>query len=460
VTDPGAGQGAGDGRERRSGPPEPGILHVDMDAFFVSVELIDHPELRGRPVIVGGAGDRGVVAAASYEARAYGVHSAMSSVRARRLCPHAVFLAGRHDRYAHVSREVMAIFESFTPLVEPLSLDEAFLDVTGSERLHGRPTEVADAIRRRVLDEVSLTCSVGVAPSKFVAKLASEAAKPRASVSGPQPGLGVKVVREGEVQDFLFPLPVRALWGVGPATLERQSRLGVTTVGELADLPLEVVTSALGNAVGRHLHALANGVDDRAVEPDRPIKSVGHEETFARDHHTHASLEREIVRLSDSVGARLRRHGLAGRTLTLKVRFSDFHTITRSSTFAGATDSTAAITRGAKDLLAAVDPTPGVRLIGVSMSGLSDASTRQLTLDDVGAPGWDDAIQAVDAIRERFGATSIGPATLADPDGLHVRREAQAPWGPGQSDPWGPGPSDPWGPGPDRRGPAQGGSSS
>jgi DNA polymerase IV len=435
------------GLDGGSGPPEPGILHVDMDAFFVSVELIDHPELRGRPVIVGGAGDRGVVAAASYEARAYGVHSAMSSVRARRLCPHAVFLSGRHDRYAEVSRQVMDVFVSFTPLVEPISLDEAFLDVTGAERLHGRPTTVAHAIRRRVLDEVSLTCSVGVAPSKFVAKLASEAAKPTASVSGPQPGLGVKVVGEDEVDAFLFPLPVSALWGVGPATLDRLSRLGVTTVGELAALPVEVVTGSIGNAAGQHLHALANGIDERAVEPDRPLKSVGHEETFPRDHHTHASLEREIVRLSDAVGTRLRRHGLAGRTLTLKVRFSDFHTITRSSTFVLPTDSTSAITRGAKDLLAAVDPTPGVRLIGVSISGLSDGSARQLTLDDAASPGWDGATQAVDAIRERFGTASIGPATLADQGRLRVRREAEAPWGPG---------SQPGDPGDERTGPAQG----
>ncbi len=422
------------------GPPappadEPGILHVDMDAFFVSVELIDHPELRGRPVVVGGAGDRGVVAAASYEARSFGIHSAMSSVRARRLCPHAVFLHGRHDRYGEVSAQVMEIFTSFTPLVEPISLDEAFLDVRAARRLHGPPTRIAADIRRRVHDEVGITCSVGIAPSKFVAKLASEAAKPRASVDGPRPGLGVKVVAADQVLDFLWPLPVSALWGVGPATLTRLNRLGVSTIADLADMPVELVTAALGTAAGRHLHALANGIDGRAVEPVRPLKSVGHEETFAQDHHSHATLDREVVRLADAVGSRLRGHGLAGRTVTLKVRFSDFHTITRSTSRAEATDSTPVITREAKQLLAAVDPSPGVRLIGVSVSGLSQGAARQLSLDEAGSTGWDDATDAVDAIRARFGRAAIGPATLAEGGRVRVRQEQEAPWGPDRADP-------------------------
>jgi DNA polymerase-4 len=417
----------------------PGILHVDMDAFFVSVELLDRPELRGRPVIVGGSGDRGVVAAASYEARSFGVFSAMPSVRARRLCPHAVFLDGRHHRYGEVSERVMAIFGSFTPLVEPISLDEAFLDVRQARRLHGPAPTIAARIRQRVLDEEGLTCSVGVAPSKFVAKLASEAAKPRISATGPRPGIGVKVVGPEEVLGFLHPLPVQALWGVGPATLERLVRLGITTVGDLAAMPVGVLTGSLGPAVGGHLHSLANGIDNREVQPDRRPKSVGHEETFAKDHHRHATLERELVRLSDSVGARLRAQGLAGRTVTLKVRFRDFRTITRSTTLSGATDSAQTIVHEVKALLAAIDPTPGVRLIGVSVSGLSMGATRQLTLDDIDSGSWDDANLAVDAIRARFGTTAIGPATLAGPGGLRLTREGQQQWGPG-SGPGRPGP--------------------
>ncbi|MBV9952449.1 MAG: DNA polymerase IV [Acidimicrobiia bacterium] len=417
-------------------PAKPAILHVDMDAFFVSCELRRRPELRGLPVVVGGTGNRGVVAAASYEARMHGVHSAMPSVRARRLCPQAVFLPGDHHLYGQVSREVMDVFRSYTPLVEPLSLDEAFLDVAGAERLHGTAVEIAHAIRAEVLERQQLRCSVGVARTKFLAKLGSQAAKPVPSPAGIEPGLGVKVIAADEEIAFLHPLPVEALWGVGPATRRRLDRLAVHTVGDLAALPEETVVAALGRANGRHLHQLAHAIDPRSVEPDQKLKSVGHEETFAADHHRRDTLRRELVRMADATAARLRDSGFAGRTVTLKIRFGDFRTITRSRTVPDAVASGAAIARVAKELLDGVDPAPGVRLLGVSVSGLVEGATRQLTLDDVSGSGasgtaaWDDATQAVDRIRARFGAGAVVPATLAGPDGIRVTRRGDQQWGP------------------------------
>lgn len=411
------------------------ILHVDMDAFFVSVELLDRPELRGQPVVVGGSGDRGVVAAASYEARAHGVHSAMSSVQARRLCPHAVFLQGRHDRYAEVSTKIMAIFRETTPLVEPLSLDEAFLDVAGARRLLGDAPTIAAMVRRRVLDEEGLTCSVGVAATKFVAKLASEAAKPKASTRGPQFGSGVFVVEPADTLAFLRPLPVEVLWGVGPATLSKLQRMGVLTIADLADLPVENIVAALGRSQGRHLHALANGRDDRSVETDRTIKSIGHEETFARDHHDRNVLDRELAGFADAVASRLRAGDLVGRTVQLKVRFGDFTTITRSTTLAVPVDDAPAILDAGRALLDQVDPTPGVRLLGLSVSGLAPDGDRQLTFDDeVHGPGWQEASRTIDQIRARFGLTAIGPA-VAGPDGLHLKRRGQQQWGPEAEEP-------------------------
>jgi DNA polymerase-4 len=404
---------------------------VDMDAFFVAVELLDHPELVGRPVVVGGDGARGVVAAASYEARSYGVHSAMPSTRAKRLCPSAVFLRGRHGRYSEVSKQVFDLFRTVTPLVEGLSLDEAFLDVAGARRLLGQAPGIAWRLRRLIADELGLSCSVGVAPRKLTAKLASEAAKPRPGRTGPVPGPGVVVVRPEDELVFLHRHPVGALWGVGPATRRRLDRFAVRTVGDLAALPVDTLVGALGEAQGRHLHDLAWARDERPVVTSTAPKSVGHEETFARDHASSEWLGREVVRMADAVAGRLRRAGLSGRTIVLKVRFADFRTITRSATVPQPIDGGRAIAAVAKRLLDGVDASPGVRLLGVSVSGLS-AGGGQLSLEDGGAGSWSAATGAVDAIRDRYGDDAIVPAALAGPSGVRVKRRGDPQWGPGE----------------------------
>jgi DNA polymerase IV len=388
----------------------PSILHVDLDAFYASVEQLADPSLRGRPVIVGGLGPRGVVAAASYEARRFGVHSAMPTGRARRACPQGVFLAPRFEAYGEASRAVMAILRSFTPLVEPLALDEAFLDVSGARRLHGTGPEIAAAIRRRVGSETGLTASVGVATTKHLAKLASEEAKPD----------GLLVVEPGTELAFLHPLDVARLWGVGPATRARLVRLGVGTVGDLAALSEDALARALGAAQGRHLHALARNRDERSVVPARAPKSVGHEETFARDVTDRAHLEREVLRLAEKVGERLRAGGRIGRTVQLKLRYHDFRTITRARTLADATDVGAEIAAVAGALLASEELGRGVRLLGLSVQRLEPARAVQdhLPLDDAG-PGGDTGRRAaversVDSVRARFGDRVVG---LASPGG-------------------------------------------
>jgi len=407
-----------------------------MDAFYVGVELRRRPELVGQPVVVGGTGRRGVVAAASYEARRYGIHSAMPSVVARRRCPRAVFLPGDHDLYASVSAEVHAIFHDVTPLVEPLALDEAFLDVTGARRLLGPPEEIARAIRTRVADELRLACSVGGATTKFVAKLASKAAKPRADPSGVHPGAGIVLVPAGEELAFLHPLPVQALWGVGPATLARLRRLGVSSVGDLARIERRSLESALGAAHATHLHELAWGVDERPVVPDREAKSIGHEETFAHDRFGIDELHREAVRLTDAVASRLRAGASAARTVTVKVRFADFTTITRSRTVPVPLTTAHAVLQVTDELLATVELDRGVRLLGVSASNLVQEPAEQLTLDGVlaeqagPAEDWVAATSTIDAIRERFGVGAIGPASAVSPDGLRVVRRGAQQWGP------------------------------
>jgi DNA polymerase-4 len=409
------------------------ILHLDMDAFFASVEVRRDPSLRGKPVIVGGDGARGVVAACTYEARAYGVHSAMPSVRARRMCPHAVFIGGDFRRYAEVSRDLHSILGEFTPLVEGISLDEAFMDVSGAGRLFGSGEAIGHELRRRVSADLDLSCSVGVAPVKMIAKLASEAAKPRAALVRGRPvitpGKGVFVVEPGRELDFLWPLPLRSLWGIGPATEKRLSDLGAHTVGDLARLPVEVVVARVGEAAGRHLHELAWARDPRPVVPEHEAKSVGHEQTYATDIVDRDRLNIEAVRLSDGVAARLAEGGLAGRTVTLKVRFADFRTITRSATEKTPLAGGAQIARIAKRLLSGVDPGPGIRLLGVSLSNL--VAGAQLSFDDASADSV--LTPAVDEVRRRFGSGAIGPASLVEAGKMGVLRRGDQQWGPGRN---------------------------
>ena len=384
------------------------VLHVDMDAFYPSVSLLRRPELRGTPVIVGGGGNRGVVLSATYEARAFGVHSAMPMTRARRLCPQATIVEPDHEAYSQVSAGVMEIFRSITPVVEPLSLDEAFLDVSGAIRRVGSPSYIAELIRARVYDEQGITCSVGVASTKFVAKLASTRAKPD----------GLLVVPHGQVIEFLHPLPVGSLWGVGEKTEQALTRLGLRTVGDLAQIPVATLERALGPAAGKHLAALAWGRDVRSVVAREPDKSIGAEETFGTDVDDPAVIRRELLRLCERVGARLRTQGYRGRTVSIKVRFADFTTITRSKTLREATDVSREVYEVACALYDALRlDRARLRLVGLRVEGLVDADgvDEQLLLD---APerGWREADQAVDKASRRFGPGVVRPATLVPRD--------------------------------------------
>jgi len=402
------------------------IVHCDMDAFYASVEVRDNPDLAGKPVIVGGGEMRGVVAASSYEARRYGVHSAMPVAAAKRLCPGGVFLPVRMFRYREVSDRIFGIFRRFTPLVEPVSIDEAFLDVTASVRLFGAPEAIARAIKAAVREETGLTVSAGVAPSKLVAKIASDLRKPD----------GLTVVPRGKVTEFLAPLPVGKLWGVGAVTQEALRRMGVATIGELSRVAPEILGARFGEN-GLHLHRLANGIDERAVETEREAKSVGHEDTYDADIRDPAAIRRELLGLADRVAARLRSHGVKGRTVTLKVKYADFTAITRAVTLPCATDDGGELYRNVVPLLAKTEAgRRPVRLLGISVSRLAgDEPVPETTWDQMplfggkprrGAgearparPAADPARtarlnDAVDRIREKFGKKGIRPATLLD----------------------------------------------
>lgn len=389
------------GRVSTDGFPEP-IIHVDMDAFFVEAERLRDPGLRGVPVVVGGAGDRGVVASASYEARVEGVRSAMPMVTARRLCPSLVILPGDHAHYRRVSEMVFAIFREITPRVEGLSIDEAFLDVGGLRRHHPSALAVAQHVRQRIRRELGLPSSAGVAAVKFIAKMASAAAKPD----------GVLLVTVEDQVHFLHARPVRDLWGVGEATFAKLERFGVETIGDVAALPEGTLVRALGPSLGRQLHRLAWARDERAVEPEGEAKSVSVEETFPHDIRGSEVLSTELLRLCDTLGYRLHRAGLAGRTIALKVRFSDFTTISRTHSLNHHTALTREIHHHARRLLArAVGPGQAVRLLGVGISSLANVDERQLSIEDQAER---DALQeAVHLLRDRFGESAVGPARLA-----------------------------------------------
>ena len=396
----------GIGPAPRTGADDSGcpILHVDMDAFFASVELLERPELKGRPVIVGSPAGRGVVLSATYEARAFGVHSAMPMSRARRLCPQATIIPPSHGKYAEVSKGVMEIFHAITPLVEPIASDEAFLDVGGARRRLGPPATVAAMIREQVFERYGITCSVGVASSKFVAKLASKQCKPD----------GLLVVPAGEVVDFLHPLPVSALWGVGERTEQALVRLGIRTVGDLARVPPSTLQRELGQAVGAHLAALAWGRDERPVTAHVPDKSIGNEETFATDVDDPDVIKRELLRLSERVAARMRKAGHVGRTVSVKLRRADFTTISRSRTLREPTDVAQVIYATACELFEAAGlERVRLRLVGVRMENLRPAgeATRQLSIGEK-ETGWREAEQAMDRAIQRFGPDAVLPASL------------------------------------------------
>ncbi|MBT0771072.1 DNA polymerase IV [Kineosporia sp. J2-2] len=377
-----------------------------MDAFFASVELIDRPHLRGTPVIVGGGG-RSVVLSATYEARRAGVHAAMPMGRARRLCPEAVVIQPDHDRYAEVSRGVMEVFRSVTHLVEPLSLDEAFIDVSGAVRRTGTPSRIAALIRDRIADEQRITCSVGIATTKFVAKLASTRIKPD----------GVLVVPRNDTVAFLHGLPAGALWGVGEKTEEALRRLGLVTVADIAHTPAATLRRALGDAVGGQLHDLSWGRDPRPVVPVRPEKSIGAEETFRTDTDDPEVIGRELLRLSERVAARARSAGLIGRTVVIRIRFADFTTITRSRTLPEPTDVARVVHTTALGLYRRLGlDRARLRLVGVRLEGLTEASSghHQPTLDERPA-GWREAERAVDRASARFGPGAVRPASLVTP---------------------------------------------
>ncbi len=386
--------------------PRP-ILHVDLDAFFASVEERDRPELRGQPVIIGGRPDqRGVVSTCSYAARKFGVHSAMPLTEAYRRCPNGIFLPGDMAKYKTASRQVFAIFHRFTPLVEPISIDEAFLDLTGCTNLFGDPVTIAQKIKESIRQEVGITASAGIAPNKFLAKIASELQKPN----------GLVWIKPDQIESVLHPLPIARLWGVGPKTADKLSALGIKTIGELASFDAQLLARAVGPAQASHLQQLAAGQDERPVMTETEIKSMGHEHTFTDDTCDLEQVLAVLLHLSEKVGRRLRRAGLFGRTVALKLRYHDFTTLTRHASLREPTNLDQIIYQQGKDLLLKNYNGHPVRLIGISLQNLSQTATQQLSFLGTLAEQEKQkkAVQAMDAIKNRYGETSITYAKVKE----------------------------------------------
>jgi DNA polymerase-4 len=384
------------------------ILHIDMDAFFALVEVRENPSLAGKQVIVGYDGNRGVVLSATYQARKLGVHSAMPMSRALRLAPNAIVVEPDHEKYSEVSENVMAIFESITPLVQPLSVDEAFLDISGAQKLMGTPSQIGEVIRARVSDEQGITCSVGVASTMFVAKLATNFAKPD----------GLHVVPADKVIEFLHPLPIGALWGVGEKTAEQLSRLGLVQVADIANTPVKTLARVIGQAAAEHLYELSWGRDPRTVTPNQAEKSIGAERTFEADIDDPEEILAQILDLSNKVAKRLRAANYFSRTITIKVRFADFTSVTRSKSLTSSTDLATDIYATSKSLFEAMHlQRARIRLVGVRATGLvpTSESSIQLEFSDRDS-GWREAEEAMDQVSLKFGNSAVKPARLIRPD--------------------------------------------
>ena len=389
------------------------ILHVDMDAFFASVEQRDHPEYRGKPLIVGGVGRRGVVATASYEARKFGVHSAMPMETARRLCPQGIFIAGDHDKYAAVSAQIMAILADYSPLVEPLSLDEAFLDLSGMELIFASPLDIAREIKRRVREELQLTVSAGLAPNKFLAKMASDLQKPD----------GLVVVRHGGEQDFLAELPIEKLWGVGDVTAKSLRAKGFAKISQLALLEEAGLKPFFGQAAAT-VYKLVRGIDDRAVVPGRESKSIGSEETFPYDLTDADEMRTMLTAMANRVGARLRQEHFAAWTITLKLRYGNFQTLTRQRKLTRPTQADETIYRTALDLLTQhATLTNGIRLLGITVSHFESAERMEASLFDDREEKGRQISNVMDRLREKFGAAALLPGRMVAKPLSETKRE-------------------------------------